>query len=114
MMLKKKNYMGSAEEIDMLFKVGENEPDQVYNDVMAKLKDIKNRNLTQKLVSQLQRMEVIGPKDKVESESKQLQKGLTTMFGAESKSKRTIKEKLSKGLYTLSKTGGKDVEKSMF
>ena len=104
-MLRKKNYIGSAEEIDMLFEMGPEEPDKVYNDVMQKLKEIKNRNVTAKLVGQLQRMDVLGSKDKEKTDSKTLNKALTSLFGSEGKSERTIKEKLSKGLYTLDKKG---------
>lgn len=51
-MMKKKNYIGSFEEIDMLFEWndGSEEPDRIHNDVMEKLKEIKNRNVTSKLV----------------------------------------------------------------
>ena len=66
-MMKKKNYVGSFEEIDSLFEWGNvpcDEPDKVYNDVMGKLKEIKNRNVTNKLVNQLQKMEIIGMSDK--------------------------------------------------
>jgi len=51
-MMKKKNYVGSFEEIDMLFDWDNSvdEPDRVYNDVVQKLKEIKNRNVTNKLV----------------------------------------------------------------
>lgn len=50
--MKKKNYIGSFEEIDMLFEWndGNEEPDRIHNDVMEKLKEIKNRNVTSKLV----------------------------------------------------------------
>ena len=53
LMMKKKNYVGSFEEIDLLFDWGNasDEPDKVYNDVMHKLKEIKNRNVTNKLVN---------------------------------------------------------------
>lgn len=52
-MMKKKNYVGSYEEIDMLFNWNDtvDEPDRVYNDVVQKLKEIKNRNVTSKLVN---------------------------------------------------------------
>ena len=52
-MMKKKDYVGSFEEIDMLFDWGgaADEPDRVYNDVVQKLKEIKNRNVTSKLVN---------------------------------------------------------------
>lgn len=45
-------------------------------------------------------MDVLGAKDKQMSESKQLNKGLTQMFGEQSATNKTIKEKLKKGLYT--------------
>ena len=32
--MKKKNYVGSIDEIDMLFQWQQDEPDKVYNDVM--------------------------------------------------------------------------------
>ena len=68
--MKKKNYMGSINEIDMLFDWHEDEPDKVYNDVMQKLKEIKNRNVTAKLVDQLSKWDVLGSKDKQASDSK--------------------------------------------
>ena len=107
LMMKKKNYVGSFEEIDMLFDWGNasDEPDKVYNDVMHKLKEIKNRNVTNKLVNQLQKMELIGMKDQHSSDSKQLNKALTTLFGQDTNSKKTIKEKLlTKGLYSMDKS----------
>ena len=46
-------------------------------------------------------MDVLGVKEKSDSDSKQLNKAMTTLFGSESKSKKTIKEKLDKGLYNI-------------
>ena len=58
-------------------------------------------------------MDVIGSKDKQESDNKMLNKALTKMFGgSETSSKKTIKEKLSKGLYTTEKSSGKDTQTS--
>ena len=70
--MKKKNYIGSFEEIDMLFEWndGSEEPDRIHNDVMEKLKEIKNRNVTSKLVEQLQKMEILGMQQKQQNESK--------------------------------------------
>ena len=50
-MMKNKNYVGSFEEIDMLFEQQIDEPERVCNDVVQKLKEIKNRNVTNKLVN---------------------------------------------------------------
>lgn len=82
---------------------------------MQKLKEIKNRNVASKLVQQLHKMDMLGTKDKEQSESKQLNKALTSLFGPEGKdSKKTIKESLSKGLYTMDKRGGKESVSTMF
>ena len=51
---------------------------------------------------------MLASKDKNTTESDQLKKALTTMYGGESKSKKTIKESLSKGLYNLDHKSGKE------
>jgi len=115
LMMKKKNYVGSMDEVDMLFEWGGREdPDKVHNDVLPKLKEIKDRNVTTKLISQLQRMDMLGSKEKKDGDDKNLNKALTKLFGKETSSKKTIKEKLSKGLYTSDKSTGKESQSTMF
>lgn len=115
-MMKKRNYVGSMDEIDMLFEWGGREdPDKVHNDVLQKLKEIKDRKVTTKLISQLQNMDILGPSDKGDSDSKTINRALTKLFsGSETSSKKTIKEKLAKGLYSIDKSTGKESSSTMF
>ena len=60
-------------------------------------------------------MDMLGTKDKQESDKKDLNKVLTKLFGNEATgSKKTIKEKLSKGLYSTDKSTGKESQSTMF
>lgn len=51
---------------------------------------------------------MLGSKEKKDDDEKTVNKALTKLFGKETASKKTIKEKLSKGLYTTDKSTGKE------
>lgn len=58
---------------------------------------------------------MLGTKEKQEGDKKDLNKALTKLFGNEATgSKKTIKEKLSKGLYTTNTSTGKESQSTMF
>jgi len=87
LMVKSKGYATSYEEVEALFSF-KNDSSRIHSEVLTKIKEIKNRNVSSQLESQLKKLQLVGDKKNEGDKAK-----------SKDEPAKTIKEGLEKGAY---------------